>query len=80
MPCSLTIKMPTDDPTTKVFLNISNTFLSVARHSGGAKIGGVEYFYIPTEDALIWKGLIKAYNKHRKAGGNFAGFLETLKT
>ena len=52
--------MPTNDQTTKVFLNISKTVLSVARYSGVAKIDGVEYLYLPTEDALMWKGLVKA--------------------
>ena len=66
-------------PDTKIFLGISKTQLSIARHSGAAKINGFEYLYLPKEDALIWKGMIKAYNKHRKAGGDFAGFVSSLK-
>lgn len=50
----------------KVILNVSHTPLSIARHSGGAKVNGLEYTYIPPFDALILKSLVKPYNKFCK--------------
>lgn len=43
--------------------NVSNSQLSIARFSGGIRINGVDYFYVPHQDVLIkkkyWKQFVK---------------------
>ncbi len=68
--------MNNSPPFPKIILNVSAGQLSIARISGGAKVNGAEYFYIPPHDALMCKTLVKAYNAHRKTGGTFAEFVE----
>lgn len=61
----------------KIILNVSAGQLSIARISGGAKVNGAEYFYIPPHDALMCKTLVKAYSAHREKGGTFEEFVKT---
>lgn len=70
---------PTPVPYPKIIISVSHGQFSIARHSGAIKINGVEYFYLPAEDALICKSLVKQYNKHRKAGGPFLEFAKMIK-
>ncbi|HRE52246.1 MAG TPA: hypothetical protein PK339_12540 [Flavitalea sp.] len=57
----------------KIYTNISQTQLSVARHYGACTINGDRYIYIPQHDALIEEGLMKEYNKFN---GNFEEFIK----
>lgn len=50
----------------KIYKNISNTQLSVAKYSGGCIIQGKEYIYNPITDELILKSYLKEYNKKYK--------------
>lgn len=43
--------------------NVSHSQLSIARFSGGARINGVDYVYIPHLDILIQKKHFKEYAK-----------------
>lgn len=43
--------------------NVSRSQLSIARFSGGARINGVDYVYIPHLDILIQKKHFKEYAK-----------------
>lgn len=42
-------------PPDQVFMrrNVSQSLLSIARHSGGARINGVHFVYLPTHDELV---------------------------
>ncbi len=58
-----------------IYLNISQTQLSVARHYGGCTINGDHYVYIPEHDALILGKLLGKYNKHK---GTFEEFVKSV--
>jgi len=62
----------------KVIMNVSMGYFSVARHTGGCTYQGKEFIYIPPEDALIRRDLIKEYNKAKKEGKTFTEFTELL--
>jgi hypothetical protein len=53
-------------------------FLSIARHYGGCKAFGYDYFYHPIKDALIRKDYMKQFKKI-KDWGAFVEFIKTVK-
>jgi hypothetical protein len=57
-----------------VILNVSRTIFSIARHYGGCKAYGTEYFYQPIQDALIRKDWMKTMKSK-----TWDEFLETVK-
>ena len=50
----------------KIYHNISQTPLSIARYSGGIKINGEEFIYDPKNDALVLKKDLKKYRASLK--------------
>jgi hypothetical protein len=62
-----------------LFENVSLTQLSIARHYGGAKIQGVEYFYIPDKDALLRKDWMKKYAESRKRRETWNKFIDQIR-
>ena len=62
-----------------IFENISLTQLSIARHYGGMKINGVEYFYIPDKNALLRKDWMKKYAASRRRRETWDEFLDQIR-
>jgi len=62
----------------KVIRNVSLGQFSVVRHYGGCTFQGKEFLYIPKEDALIRKDVVKTYNKAMKANKSFEEFIKEL--
>ena len=62
-----------------LYENISLTQLSTAMHFGGAKINGVEYFYIPDKDALLRKDWVKKYSESRKRRETWNKFVDQIR-
>ena len=50
----------------KIYHNISQTQLSIARHYGGMKINGEEFIYDPKNDTLVLKKDLKEYRASLK--------------
>jgi hypothetical protein len=52
--------------------------LSLARHYGGIKFNGAEYFYLPLSDELIRGDVVSWLKKHRKANKPVVAAAEQL--
>lgn len=47
--------------------NVSQSLLSIARHSGGTRINGVRFDYLPEHDELVLAALLKDIARMRRA-------------
>lgn len=64
---ALTLQMDARfDGETIAYRNVSNTQLSIARHSGGATVNGKFFKYFPVTDELIRDDVLKALKQYRK--------------
>jgi hypothetical protein len=55
-------------------------YLSIGRHYGGIRAFGYDYVYFTSHDAFIKKDYVRKYNKHKKSGGKWEGFIEFIKS
>ena len=62
-----------------LYRNITQTQFSIARHYGGCKISGHEYFYDPTDDSLIRSDVLKFLKRRTKAKKTAAVQSDTTK-
>lgn len=58
-----------------VIANVSTSYFSVARYSGGVKINGKTFLYCPIRDILVREDWMKAYQKL-----DYNQFLEAVKS
>lgn len=62
-----------------VILNASKQpYLSIGKFYGGITMHGYEYKYIIMHDAFLRHDFIKKYNTHKKKGGDWNQFIETI--
>lgn len=56
-------------------MDVSTSFFSVARYSGGATICGISYVYCPERDVLIQRDWLKYYQRL-----SWSEFIEAVKS